>query len=150
MSENSFFDSRVSVEEKRVMVRNLNKSSEVTSARRLKLLDSQVKNANIGDFLTASSKNLFSKLRICTSFLEVDPETWHTNIQYIEAKKIIETIKVVNDVAERGVALAGCFNSLITNTEEQKQYLFQRVEFNRNKFPSASTKNILKGLCESN
>ena len=49
------------------------------------------------------------------------------------------SIKVVNDLAERGVALIEEFNCSITRDEEQKQFLLQVVENHQSKF-SAPTK----------
>lgn len=55
-------------------------------------------------------------------------------------------IKVVNDIAERGVKLFQDFNKLITNDEEEKQLLLQIVEANRKKVPTEPTK---KAVLES-
>jgi len=54
-------------------------------------------------------------------------------------------VKVVNDLAEHGVALIQEFNSALTRNEEQKQFLPQVVDDHRNKF-SAPTKSALIGL----
>jgi len=43
-------------------------------------------------------------------------------------------VKVVNDLAERGVALVEEFNASLTRNEEQKQHLMQVVENHRHKF----------------
>lgn len=50
---------------------------------------------------------------------------------------------MVNDVAERGVALIQQFNTTITHDEEQKQYLLQIVESHRKKFKNCN-KSTLK------
>jgi hypothetical protein len=50
---------------------------------------------------------------------------------------------VVNDLAERGVALIQQFNSSMTRDEEQTQYLLQVVEQHRHHF-SAPTKSMVK------
>ena len=44
------------------------------------------------------------------------------------------SVKVVNDLAERGVALIQEFNSSITRNEEQKKFLLQVVENHRSAF----------------
>lgn len=56
-------------------------------------------------------------------------------------------IKVVNDIAERGVKLFQDFNKLITNNDgEEKQLLLQIVEANRKKVPNEPAK---KAVLES-
>lgn len=55
-------------------------------------------------------------------------------------KKITKNLKVVNDIAERGVKLFEEFNKLLTNDEEEKQLLLQVVEANRKWVPTKTTK----------
>ena len=50
-------------------------------------------------------------------------------------KEVAQSVKVVNDLAERGVALVQEFNASLTKNEEQKQYLLQVIEDHRRKFP---------------
>ena len=47
-------------------------------------------------------------------------------------------MKVINDDAERGVALIEEYNALITKNEEQKQFLLQVVQDHRRRFPDCS------------
>lgn len=46
-------------------------------------------------------------------------------------------MKVVNDVAERSVALMSTFNQSITRTEAEMQKLIQIVEDNRKRIPDS-------------
>ena len=43
----------------------------------------------------------------------------------MNTNNIVQHIKVVNDIAERGVKLLDEYNRLMINNEEQKQYLLQ-------------------------
>src|SRR6218665_2950891 len=43
-----------------------------------------------------------------------------------------------------GIALASCFNSSLTISEEDKQYLLQIVERHRKEFPDANKSTVLK------
>ena len=52
----------------------------------------------------------------------------------------MRNLRVVNDTAEHGVKLFEEFNKLITNDEEEKQFLLQVVEANRKAVPTQSTK----------
>ena len=56
-------------------------------------------------------------------------------------QNIISTLKVTNDLAEKGVALMQSFNEALVRNEEEKQFVLQMVEYHRNKFPKA-----LKGI----
>ena len=56
----------------------------------------------------------------------------------------MKNFPVVNDNAERGVSLMNKNNKLITNDEEQKQYLLQAVSEHRRQFPDCAKKVLLK------
>jgi len=56
------------------------------------------------------------------------PDTWSTDNDYIVGQRKVRSLKVVNDAAERGVALIQAFSGVLTNQEEQKQFLLQVVE----------------------
>jgi len=61
---------------------------------------------------------------------------------------VVSSLKVVNDCAEWGIALASCFNSSLTISEEDKQYLLQIVE--RQKFTDANKSTVLKSSVKKN
>lgn len=76
------------------------------------------------------------------SFLKKDPTEWKDDLVYIEMEDKASNLKVVNDCAERGIALINKFNSSITKNEEQKQYLLRAVDLHRKKYHMASKANI--------
>jgi len=47
----------------------------------------------------------------------------------------VKQLRVVNDCAERGIALISTYNAALTKDESQKQYLLQLVATHRKKFP---------------
>ena len=53
---------------------------------------------------------------------------------------VINVIKVVNDTAERGIALISDYNNVLTTDEDQKQHLYKVVTQKRKNFPSTSKK----------
>ena len=55
---------------------------------------------------------------------------------------IVHQMKVVNDIAERGVRLMDEYNSILTNNEEQKQYLLQVVKEYRSRIPDKNKRTI--------
>ena len=72
--------------------------------------------------------------------MERDVFSWTDDTSYQLAKQLIQSLKVVNDAAEREVALATTFTSSLTRREDEKQLLFQMVETHRKRLPQ-STKN---------
>ncbi|KAG0725701.1 hypothetical protein GWK47_004588 [Chionoecetes opilio] len=72
------------------------------------------------------------------TLLEKSPETWETEATFLDMKRNVSQMKVVNDAAERGIALATSFNSIITKDEVQQQYLLKVVAKHRREQPSTS------------
>lgn len=56
---------------------------------------------------------------------------------------VVRRMQVVNDFAERGVALIQNYNSILTKDENQKQFLLQVVESHRKRFPDARKSTII-------
>src|SRR6218665_1161321 len=79
-------------------------------------------------FIGRSSHLFFRILQINTAFMESDVHSLAEEATYKKAKKIIKSLKVVNDAAERGIALATSFNYSLTRREDEKQLLYQMVE----------------------
>jgi len=81
-------------------------------------------------FIQPASKFFFHALLIDMTFLSVSAEQWP---EHQDAKKVAESLKVINDSAEHAVALATDFNSSLTKREEENQHLFQMVKLHCNK-----------------
>ena len=60
-----------------------------------------------------------------------DPNTWEEIAEFRDTKAIVKSVKVINDTAERSVALMSTFNESITKTKSEMQKLIQVVEDNR-------------------
>ena len=65
---------------------------------------------------------------------------WMDNDEYKQGRERVKELHVVNDTAERGVKLFEDFNKLLTYNEEEKQFLLQVVEANRQSVPTQTTK----------
>lgn len=109
LSENvvglAFFDNRISISQKRLMVAALNKGSKENPPMKIHFDRSKIKHMQIEQFITKNSMQLFYLHKIPTSFLTKDPQLWDTDPEFITAREICSKLRVVNDVAERGVAL---------------------------------------------
>jgi hypothetical protein len=77
------------------------------------------------DLLSPQSLKIFSRFNIPSDFLEVDPLEWNNNNEYLKARSVLASLKVVNDTAERNVKLMEEYNQKMTKNEEQKQFLLK-------------------------
>jgi len=85
---------------------------------------------------SSQTLDFFAVLGLSCDFLTTaDPVEWEAMEEFQLAKKVVTSLRVVNDTAERGVKLIQDFNSSITRCEEQKQFLLQVVSQHRSKFP---------------
>ena len=79
------------------------------------------KDATIADFVTRRSLHFFHALNIPTEFLQTDPSEWEARADFQKAADFVLSMKVVNDNAERAVALTQSYKNLLTKNEDQKQ-----------------------------
>src|SRR5277367_1066112 len=91
-------------------------------------------NVTLKDFVTSSSLYFVNALLFSTDFLVNDASTWPQNESFQNVRKVVSSLTVINDCAERRIALASSFNSSLTKSEEEKQYLLQVVEQHRKEF----------------
>lgn len=130
----AFFDDDVHVDKKRNMLLNLKKVGHPDKPKRAHLPPKKLAFVQLSGFVTKNTYFFFEtilKQNITTvnpTFLMADPSTWNTNEQYLAAKKIVKKLLVVNDIAERGVALITRFNAVLTHQEEQKQFILHTIE----------------------
>ena len=67
-----------------------------------------------------------------------DPLNWNDTPSFQQAAVLVKSLKVVNDAAERSVALMSSFNQSVTRRESEMQKLIQVVKDNRHRIPDAS------------
>jgi len=139
----AFFDVDVSVDEKVEMVRALQREVPSDDPPRRIALENNTTGKKLSDFVTQNTRKLFLALGVNQDFLEEDPSTWDTNDGYNQAQTKARQLKVVNDTAERGVALCQAFNGVLTNQEDQKQFLLQLVEKHRLDFPNSDKSTVV-------
>ena len=77
----------------------------------------------------------------------MDPSEWGEEETFQEALCIINGLAVVNDRAERGVALIQEFNQKLTPGEDQLQFLLQIVSDHGRKFLDCSKKTLMAAAC---
>ena len=80
------------------------------------------------DLVGPESHFLFDALRIDCDWLATPADTWADNDSYRKVQKFVRSVKVTNDVAERGVKLMSDFATRITTDAAQRSCLLQVVE----------------------
>ena len=132
----SLFDEATLVEEKRAIVSAMQQRlGEKNPPRRADVALDAVEQRSLASFATTNSVGLVTTLRAGHDFLNVDPVEWSGREDYTTARRRARHLRVVNDFAERGVALISAFCGAITCDEEQRQHLLQVVERHRALFP---------------
>lgn len=142
----ALFDESIDVNTKVMMPKNINEQINVDEpevhAKKLNLKISEIitflsklDKEILISLLSQKSANIFHRFKI-ENFLHIHPSEWLNSSAYQKGKTIIKQLRIVNDLAERGVKLAEDYNNSITRDETQKQFLSQ-----------ASNLNILKIYC---
>ena len=94
------------------------------------------------DLLSPESFKFFDILGLNYEWLAMDPDNWNNSDSYRTARDFVTTLKVTNDVAERGVKLATDFATMLTRDDEMREKLLQGVERCRRIYPEL-TKAVL-------
>lgn len=138
----SLFDNAVSSEMKLKIVRSAKQvESRSTNTKRYLITSKNVhllSNTDLSDFATKKSFILFEQFELSYNFIGSHPDSWITDENYQDCQMMFRSLKVVNDAAERGVALIEEFNGTLTKNEDQLQYLLQVVQDHRKKYPSCA------------
>ena len=134
----AFFDESLSLGTKRAMIEALssNEGSEDLTKRAAVDLKADLSQKTLADFVTKSSRTFFVIMGIDDGFLKTDPEEWQDDPRYGVAAGKVSGIRVLNDFAERAVALMEDYNLTLTKDEEQTQYILQVVETHRERSPT--------------
>ena len=123
----SFFDDQVNVETKKKMIEALDKTAEPEPPKKAHIDLNSIQTLNLEDFVTSNTKSFFAISGLPSTFLNIPVEDWPTDESFCVSKNAVCNLKVVNDIAERGVKLIEDYNKILTNDEQQKQYLLQVV-----------------------
>lgn len=148
----AFFDPSISCEVKSKMVQALSThKNELRRTTRIQLTGEEwqtVQDFYISYFIHHKSLDLFKNSNLPYDFLLESPDTWESNRSFMECRQVFKHLSVVNDVAERGVALAEEYNCLFTKTEEEYQCLVQIVAKHRKMYPNCSMKTFLNPILD--
>lgn len=136
------FDSRIPKDTKLKMINATTSTDETEniSTKKINIRSSEVKEflkKDFVDLVSPETLNFFTRFSISTEFFNIDPDTWETREDYQKGLKIVKSLMVVNDVAERNIKLIVEYNTILTKDEDQKQYLLQVVNEYRKKYPDS-------------
>jgi len=101
----AFFDRNFSSSEKRDRIQELGRKGSDEPPQRSTLDQFKIPEMMLNNFVTENTRKFFQILSIPDTFLNVDPDTWITNLDYLQANNLVCELRVVNDTAERGVTL---------------------------------------------
>ena len=96
------------------------------------------------DLITSKSWLFFTILNLSADWLVLPPAQWKENQDYVTAEQFVKTVKVTNDVAERGVKIASDYASILTRDSKIRQMIFQVVEKDRRENPGITKKLLNK------
>jgi hypothetical protein len=140
----ALFDPQVNATMKTNIVRAIfEKEATEDSPKRAALpATSSIPTKQLSDFASRGSNFLFESLKIKTYFLSKEPDTWSDDEDFKTGVAVVGGLRVINDTAERGIALIQAFNSKITKSEDQRQHLLQVVEEHRRSQPGTSKQDL--------
>lgn len=136
----AFFDERIDVAEKLKMVRALANEASSDYAKRPTLTRQEVSSKTMSNFVTKNTFNFMREYSLNTDWLFENPNTWPKSPGYIEAKRLLQQIEVVNDCADRAVKLVADFNGSLTKGEMEFQNLLKTVDHHRQIFKKDANK----------
>lgn len=146
----ALFDPKVTTEMKRAMALAMKEGDDNDGNNDVVLKKIQLKNGHtppkLETLVSPRSRVLLQTLGVNPSFLSVPPEEWDDHPEYKKAKGRVDNIPVVNDHAERGVALIQEYNGKHTKNDEQLQFLLGVVANHRKRFSVASKECVTTGL----
>ena len=92
-------------------------------------------NTTIASLLSPLSWFPFCLLILSFEWLESPPSQWEKDPDYKVMEKFAKTVKLVNDVAERGVKMADDYSNCLTKDSEERKKLVMVVQNHRRTYP---------------
>ena len=143
----SLVSNKVSTDEKsRMASKLLTLKSTIPSSYKLEKPKFPIveEKTDLVDLLSSHSFKFFTILGLDSSWLEKNPDKWEEDKDYVVAKEFVKTVKVTNDVAERGVKMAADYATLLTKDDSNRDMLLQGVDRSRRNHPNFQKKTLNK------
>ncbi|XP_066601758.1 uncharacterized protein [Prorops nasuta] len=140
----AFFDNTVSREVKLKMTEAFkNRESLSENKIRAKVDLQHAVNYDLSNFITKGSVFIFEQLNLSYDFLNKNPDQWEKEESYNNALIILKDLKVVNDIAERAVALMEEYNQCLTKDPQQHEYILQVVTKHWENYPECNKQTLI-------
>lgn len=138
----SLFSNKITPKEKLKMLQEMKKKGDNWKIRGNRLLDSKdLQKKTLSDLIGCQSMSVIKSLKLNVDFMyNLEPDKWCNSKEYKIAKSVVDNIKVVNDVAERSLALMTIYNETLTRKEDGKQNVIHVVEDNRKRVKGCQKK----------
>ena len=128
----ALFSSGVSdSDKKKIATALLRNKSDTPLSKGTPVFPNLLKSTKLPQLVGPNSWLLFNVTGHKSSWLKKPTTAWADDADFLELKKVVKTMKSVNDAAERGIKLMQDFSSSITKNEGQRQDLLQVVEQSR-------------------
>lgn len=140
----SLFSNEISPKEKRQILDKMQEKNGDWKIRGIRLKGSgDLHKKKLSDLIGCQSMNAINSLQLNLGFMyNLDTEKWADSKEYEIAKSYVDHIAVVNDVAERSLALMTNFNEKLTRKESKKQLILQVVQDNRKRIKGCTKKTL--------
>ena len=133
----ALFGSRLSDKEKQNIAAKLHATEKPNSFRQGKPVFPRVTaKMTLADLVGPECHLLLDTLSIESDWLLQPVVTCPRSDDYSKALEYVSNVKVVNDIAERGVKMMSDFANIITTDSQQREYVLQIVEYNHERFDS--------------
>ena len=100
------------------------------------------KKTELVDLLTPHCFKFFSILGLGYQWLAKNPDLWEEEQEFRAARDFVKTVKVTNDIAERGVKIASDYAHILTKDDKIRSMILQGVEMCRKKYPNFYKKTL--------
>ncbi|KAG7161281.1 hypothetical protein Hamer_G016345 [Homarus americanus] len=139
----SLCSEKLSAAEKKEMATKLSCLEETNDYANDNLVIQQT--TRLSDLIDERSWMIFKEHHVCgTAWLMSSVEDWEKNEEFMKLKDFSRSLKVSNDVAERGIKLMQDFIGSVTKDEQQLQDVMQLVEKHRKQMSGFSKSALMQ------
>ena len=103
-------------------------------------------NTHLIDLVGPESWFVFEALGLKHDWLRKHVTKWDMSTSYQKMKPFVNSVKVVNDAAEREVKLNTDYAAILTDDPQQRERILQAVEYHRKRFPEFSKAALSKSF----
>ena len=92
----------------------------------------------------------FQLLGLTDSWLKLPPAQWDQDEDFLEMREFAHSVKLTNDVAERGVKLVADYSDILTTDSEERKKLVLAVQAHIRLYKHINKSDLVKRIGEKN